>query len=1023
MSTLTVVGIYVAIRNRIRLWIDEFIRSNTTMYDLAPFNHAVGVMSKWKYRPTNKPKNVLNPHFVDHDIRSSAELCMDTIGKRWHDECGLERYTIQKGKADELGTSELFDPVDLPYKTDPCPEKPWYKLVDVDYYIDMAKFISGGRALTRPVPTGPMLLYGFNPTSIAEDSSPTMTYSIRGKSINYSANGGFHATHGMWDYGDDYCQVRDPHWLFWKWFCPVTWCRVKRITFPHHRTLTLIVPECRLPWYSWLCRIQREGSALHQYDFTVQCRPRTLLEVIKGVASSALPEKWSAFWFFAKDTKMVSFRDELSIAAPQTCKMSDLSAAVECYRSIGGDKLSLHNATGLTSEPRAFALQRFASALAHFEGTIPQIQLGDMVPVETVSQTPMPVSNTNQQTDAINAAPLAFDASSAARSSESAGSSVKLNIKRRASPSSGSGDSKAKLNIKRRATNTPTGTRSGSATPPNTPASGESATRAFLKLPEAIRAQANVALDRVRTLAGLSAGDSDYSLDTVTVVPNDDAPRSLDKIDSAKPSPCLCAGCSGGGDKSTTEGLAIVYEPSGRTIPCLKLGVTPVDIDPILGEANEIRAAHRDDEAAKQAYAGRISKMQEKANGSVDGDYIDEFVDGFIYEIESRGLLAVDPLTDEQAVARSPAKNRSAMEEGLKTLMGPHCRKTKQFVKGETIDATGVIAQTKDPRMISPLDPAVQARFYKYIYPLQDKLHDAPWFAFGRPPVRVADRICELSLNLASDEEVVVTDYSRYDGTHTKQITTVAKGLYRRAFCARGGPQSKELESLLAYSRNLTSQISRLLGRDVDSGNSMNSGQPDTCYRNSLLSCFMFYTAIGPSCFDRCILGGDDGVSRVRRVDIPRIEEAARKCGFVLKLKVVPRGQPIHFLGRYFEWGGRNSVPDPGRTVRKLHIVSQANLDPKFAPAAFIEKANSLLETDPDFPTVSQYLRSRKAIVRQQHPFAPSLPTSLKDRDWKKICQVPGGNYPCAVTQELRELVERHVVPNGDLLELRDHTE
>jgi len=123
------------------------------------FNRARKTWSQWEHKPLTwdletMAKAKANPHYVHNKTRSLAEVVMqNVIGDRG-------QYHIQCAH-DQRGSSYPYDPVDSTAVT--VPKEPGQVLcfVDVDYYLDMNKYLRGDDAM----------IYSFLPQDAAGSGS------------------------------------------------------------------------------------------------------------------------------------------------------------------------------------------------------------------------------------------------------------------------------------------------------------------------------------------------------------------------------------------------------------------------------------------------------------------------------------------------------------------------------------------------------------------------------------------------------------------------------------------------------------------------------------------------------------------------------------------------------------------------------------------------------------------------------------------------------------------------------------
>jgi hypothetical protein len=473
------------------------------------------------------------------------------------------------------------------------------------------------------------------------------------------------------------------------------------------------------------------------------------------------------------------------------------------------------------------------------------------------------------------------------------------------------------------------------------------------------------------------------------------APKTLDIKRRVE---CACSLHNTEGDKETAQGLAYTaaHPKKLNIIRKATVGVTPVGPNAVRG--NPVVSPIRDPVNKTIAQQKRVLEVQQKAQKTVASlKVLRPKFKAFVDHLEKLGLLDVTKMPDDEAIARIPAKNREKQREGLYAF--PIFSNPKIFIKAETYDSL------KDPRIIAPLDPTVQVRMYPYVYPLQDKLHAAKWFAFGCSPDLLATRIAAMSRDAAIRQLVCIeTDMSRYDGSITPNMRVLENMIYERAF----GRDSQILK--------LTPMTCGFKTQGKSTGGARSSGAPDTCLMNSYLNMFMLYNAIGEDAFNWSVVGGDDGICFADPAKIPAVERSAKECGFTLKCLVRQPGEPFSFLARYFQWGGRDSICDPARTMLKIHISSCANLPQRYHLTRYYEKLHPLRLSDGNTPVVGEYIADE--LLRISGAKLIQVPDAYQEDNWKKRVGVEGGAWPNQLQPWMAPLIESRIRRNGNLLEL-----
>lgn len=364
------------------------------------------------------------------------------------------------------------------------------------------------------------------------------------------------------------------------------------------------------------------------------------------------------------------------------------------------------------------------------------------------------------------------------------------------------------------------------------------------------------------------------------------------------------------------------------------------------------RAPLGNQEDVLDAIRSRVIEPQKLARQRVE--YVFDNVKPLLeYFVVLFRLVNLEPASDVDVLQRVPAKSRARVQEGLTTVGSrKDCRVVSCFVKAE------LYPTIKPPRLITPLHESVQARGYKFVYPLQDALHDAAWFAFGHPPVALAQRLAEVSDRAARNGWVCFsTDYHYFDGSLTELVRKMEEFVYTKCY-----GKSKELAFYLRYSKNVEYR-----GTGLRSGFARCSGAPDTCVMNSVVNYLVaaFATTLIDA-NDNGFFGGDDGLLFAPFEVGERLMTTARSFGLEMKMEVSVPGRPFTFLARTFQWGCVDSMCVPDRLCPKIGILNDVVIA-KYAPARMMMKLQSLLENDGYTPGVGDMIRSRMISLREKH--------------------------------------------------------
>jgi hypothetical protein len=267
----------------------------------------------------------------------------------------------------------------------------------------------------------------------------------------------------------------------------------------------------------------------------------------------------------------------------------------------------------------------------------------------------------------------------------------------------------------------------------------------------------------------------------------------------------------------------------------------------------------------------------------------------------------------------------------------------------------------KDPRIISTMPGALKLNYARYMYTIAMHLKTAPWYAFGKPPLEIAQRVVDVC---QSAQTVLLTDYSRFDGRRSPAMHAFERTFALALFAPEHHAAFAELHD--AHSGNSAyGQCETYYEQHYQRA----SGGADTSDFNTLDNAFMAYKALRMTTVRGCyiqpdqayamlgVYGGDDGLSR--DVDADRYIHAAATLGHKLEAVPIKRGSPgVKFLSRYYSpevWFGRlDSCSDLHRLLSKFHVTPALprNVTPEMK---LIEKCRSAALSDHGTPIIGAY--------------------------------------------------------------------
>jgi len=276
----------------------------------------------------------------------------------------------------------------------------------------------------------------------------------------------------------------------------------------------------------------------------------------------------------------------------------------------------------------------------------------------------------------------------------------------------------------------------------------------------------------------------------------------------------------------------------------------------------------------------------------------------------------------------------------------------KSFQKSEAY------SKVTSPRIISTIPGTNKLNYSRYTYSFTKLLRLTKWYAFGKTPYEVAERVALICLRAI---EVFVTDFSRMDG----RVAPALRLLEHMALMRFFKPEfQRELAELAASQQNQRGYTK--FGVKYETGTTRCSGSPETADFNSMDNGFTGYVAkrktkkagvfLSPQeAWDELgIYGGDDGLTA--DVDPIVYAKVAESVGQVLELDLYKRGSPgVNFLARIYSpevwFGSLNSMCDVNRQLTKYHVTTV--LAPNVTPILKLcEKAVAYGYTDLHTPII-----------------------------------------------------------------------
>jgi hypothetical protein len=328
-----------------------------------------------------------------------------------------------------------------------------------------------------------------------------------------------------------------------------------------------------------------------------------------------------------------------------------------------------------------------------------------------------------------------------------------------------------------------------------------------------------------------------------------------------------------------------------------------------------------------------------------------------------------------------------------------------------------------DPRIISIIPPITKLHYSRYTYAFADLLRNLEWYAFGKTPLCIAERITELCVK--SQSYMVMTDFSRFDGRVSNVLRLLERVVYMRAFSPSVHQDLAELMTK-QYGQRATTRF----GVQYDTGFSRASGSCETADSNSLDNAFVAYVALrrirNPDGAFRTpeeaykflgIYGGDDGATP----DIPENAycKAAEDVGQSLEYSAVMKYEfGVNFLARYYSpdvWvGSLDSMCDLRRQLSKLHVTVAlpSNITPLMKLG---EKLRGYAAMDTNTPIIGKIIAKYKSLwPKLLATGIPDLDSKRRVANWYSQYEL-SVQYPNQNTGNWMQLLIDQQLPNFDI--------
>jgi hypothetical protein len=406
---------------------------------------------------------------------------------------------------------------------------------------------------------------------------------------------------------------------------------------------------------------------------------------------------------------------------------------------------------------------------------------------------------------------------------------------------------------------------------------------------------------------------------------------------------------------------------------------------------------------AKQAVEGRITKVKSSSAPTkflMRAMY--EFTEMF-YLHAGAGKGSLYPVEPEVVYQMQDKPTQRRILE-LAQFVTPH-RMGKSFIKREAYP------KITDPRIITVINGTDKYHYSRFIYSFAEVLKQQSWYAFGKNPVSISQRVVKILLEAKTATN---TDFSRFDGSISEVPRILERIMMMYGF---GDKFHDELNELLRSQQNLPCWVSGGKTDDgvfYESGLARASGSPETSAFNSVCNAFCAFLAFRMTkCEGAFIManeayvrlgeyGGDDGLTA--DVDVVIYARSAKMLGFSLDLENITRGEiGVKFLSRVYGpdvwYGDLTSMCDLRRTLAKFHLtvsmpMNVSNIDKLF------DKAYAYYLTDAQTPIIGPFVSAIVSNCRPDYTFN-NMCGSWNAR-YDDSVQYPNAHYPTSIEHPVR---------------------
>lgn len=268
--------------------------------------------------------------------------------------------------------------------------------------------------------------------------------------------------------------------------------------------------------------------------------------------------------------------------------------------------------------------------------------------------------------------------------------------------------------------------------------------------------------------------------------------------------------------------------------------------------------------------------------------------------------------------------------------------------------------EPKAPRNISTFPDKYKYAWAQYLHPVMDFMKALTFYAFGRKPVEIAEKVASIC---RTSRSACCPDVSKMDGHKNHVSRDLEIAFMLRLFGSDEHEEIKRLHSSTFNNKGYTE-----FGIVYEQDDSGASGSFDTSAFNTLIELEILFMAYArqykaeghADCYElaweamlvKAIAGGDDGLAG----DLAQVhvENSAKVRGFTVTGDTFYRGDMgVNFLARVYGphvWDGdATSVCDLKRQMAKFHLTVNTSLPPT---VKLLEKARSFYLTDEHTPII-----------------------------------------------------------------------